>query len=768
MSDLNLRSLDPVTKTPPDTRIKDAASLNSVVANIRQADSTSSLKRVEVQKMLDGAPPNDPRWLKETGQDGRCNLNFLDGKARVKAEMSGYYDLTDSVPTLAMVMTDYGSPDDPERTYYNAVLSEEFHRLLKDWKAFDTTFQLLIQNFTSHGLGFLYFQDEVDWRWQCAGLEDFKVPRGTTLNEDECDIAVCFREVTVSKLWSWIKDVPDDDTRWNKTAVQKAIVNAAESGNNQYTPSMWLKWQETAKNNDLYAASKAQDMVKLAHCWVKEFDGTVSQYLTLEMGGNDDFLFKCLKRFDCVTQCFTFFPYEVGTNGTLHSVRGKGHEILASIQVLNDLRNQTVDNAKLSGSLLLQPSTATDAEDMAILFYGGATYIPPGTTVVNGQLNNPSQGILPVIRDITLLLNQNSGETAEESSNNSNEATKFQIQAQLAREAVLPTANMNLFYQPWGRHLNEVWRRVSNKDLTKDDPGGDLVMDMWKRIVDRGVPKQAIFEAMRVMPVRAIGYGSPGNRLLALDEFMQYYGSLDPLGQNNLLRDRFAQKVGYTQVDRYVPRAEQNGRMPPDQEIAELQNVAMSAGVPVSVVPNDHHIIHVQAHMPSTTNDLDQLESGQGTPQLLSSAQLKIQHTADHMKLLKPDKLNKVVVAELTRQFNNAAERVKAATEYAQREAAKQQADLAQQAQQNAGTTPKQAEMQADGDTRRAEMQKDSELKRSLTVAESRQRMALDDEKNARAARSTAARERLKNGIPVVSGPTPPAAAPLPQPAQPL
>lgn len=777
MSDLFFQSLDPVTGAVPTSRIKDAASLNAVVANIRQMDSISSLKRVDVQKMLDGAPPLDPNWLRETGQEGRCNLNFLDGKARIKAEMAGYYDLTDSVPTLATVLTDYGAPDDPERAVWNGILSEEFHRLLKDWKAFDVTYQLLIQHFCSHGIGFLYFQDELDWRWSCAGLEDFKVPRGTTLNEDDCDIAVCFREVSVGKLWSWIKDVPDNDKRWNKDQVKQAILKAADSTNTKLIPAMWEKWQEIAKNNDLYASSRAQDTVKLAHCWVKEFDGAISQYLTLAMGGNEDYLFKCPHRFDRITQCFTFFPYEVGSNGLFHSVRGKGHEILGSVQVLNDLRNQTVDNAKLSGSLLIQPASATDAEDLAILFYGGATYIPPGVTIVNGELNNPSQGVLPIIRDITGLLNQNSGETAEESADNSNEKTKFQVQSELAKEARLPTANMNLFYQPWGRHLNEVWRRVSNKDLTAKDPGGKEVLEMWDRIISRGVPKEAIFAAKRVMPMRAIGYGSPGNRLLALDEFMQFYGSLDPIGQNNLLRDRFAQKVGYTQVDRYVPRADANGRMPTDQEIAELQNVAMSAQVQVSVVPNDHHIIHIQAHLPSITHDLDQLESGQNDPQILSAAQIKIQHIAEHIKLLKPDKLNKAVVAELSRQFNNAAERVKAATEYAQREAAKQAADQAAQLQQQAGVTPKQMELQKDGEVRRSEMVKDSQLKRDLTAAETKQRMTLKDEEASSAARSKAARERLAAGLAPTAPapapapapqPTPPLSAPLPQPPQPL
>jgi hypothetical protein len=385
----DLQSIDPVTKAPPKRRVLDAKSLNSIVTKIAQDDSTSSLARVDVQKMIDGAPPFDPRFMAASGQEGRCNLNFGDGKARVKAEMSGYYDLTDSVPTLALVLTDYGAPDDPERAYWNSVLSEEFHRLLKDWKAFDTTFQLLIQRFCTHGLGFLYFKDDLDWRWECAGLDEFKVPRMTKLNEDEVDVALVFREVTIGKLWHWMDKVEPDDKRWNRREVETAILRAADKSVTAWNGAQWEKWQAMLKNNDVYASTEAQDTVHLAHAWVREFDGKVSHYITLAQGGNTDFLYKAEDRFDCVNECFTFFPYEVPTNGYLHGVRGKAHEIYATVQTLNTLRCQTVDNAKLAGSLLLQPKTETDAEEMAILFYGGAAYLPPTLDVKQNNVGNP-------------------------------------------------------------------------------------------------------------------------------------------------------------------------------------------------------------------------------------------------------------------------------------------------------------------------------------------------------------------------------------------
>jgi hypothetical protein len=680
MADLEMQQINPVTGAAPLTRIKDAASLNEVVKKIVARDLGSALARQDVQKMLDGAPPYEEVWLRESGQEGRCNLNFQDGKKEVRRKMLAYYDLTDSVPVLGVINSEFGN-DINARARFNMIMSEELHRMIKDWPSFGTYFQLLVQKFCSHGLGFAYHQDDLDWKWYVAGLEDFKVPRGTSLAEEESDIAVCFRDVTAGKLYKWcFIDASPDDTRWDKQEVKEALLKASDS---QLTFSVgaWEKYEQMLKNNDIWAASMAQDMVKLVHGWVVEYSGKVSHYVTLRNGGNKKFLFKIENRFDSVHQCFTFFPYEVGTNGTLHSVRGRAHEIYPQVQTLNYLRCNAVDNARLSGSLLLQPATPADEEDMAITFYGGAVYIPPNVKIQNGELNNPSQGMLPIVQDMSFMLHDEGiPQTPQGDSTTGDRKTKYQVQDDQAKTAVLDTAALTLFYEPWKRLLNETWRRVRNPRLKSTDPGGKEVFAMRKRAVARGVPAEALTDATSwIEPMRAIGYGSPGKRQLAYDRMMQKFGQLDPVGQNNLIRDSIAQDVGYAQVDRYVPAIDSNGRQPVDTEIAELQNTAMSAGATVTVLPNDHHILHLQSHQPNIETDLSNIESDQGDPQtLLQVVQTKIQHIAQHMQLLKPDALQKEIVAELTRRFNNEAERVQSAVVHAQRAAAKAAAEQAQ------------------------------------------------------------------------------------------
>lgn len=696
----------------PKRRIRDVDSLNQIIDRIILDDELASKQRVCVQESVDGKPPFNQAYLEATGQEGKCNLNFGDAKKRVKLISAGYYDLTESVPCIALIETEYGKAEQmTERTEWNAILSEEFHGMLKEWKQFDSYFQLLVQKFVTHGVGFLYFRDEYDWRWEVAGLEDFKLPRGVGLSEDDCDVAIVLRQVPVGKMYGWLEGVKEGDTRWNRREVEDAIMRASDP-QTVLGPEGWEKWQEKMKNNDLFASITAKGTVTVVYAWVREFSGRVTQLMTLRNKTNKDFLFQRYDAFESTNECFNFFPYEVGTNGTLHSVRGEAHDIYARVQVLTTLRCQTVDNARINGSLLLQPATETAAEDMAILFYAGAAYIPPGIDVKNTQLNNPSTNILPVLQDMSMGINGDIN--TQDIRASQQEKSKFEVRNDIVKESVLPTAAMALFYQPWGRHLYQACSR-----MFKHEP------EYKKRVLARGVPEEVFSAPYCVRPYRALGFGSPSNRLAALDELMQFYGSLDPVGQNNLLRDRFAQRVTYGQVDRYVPRLELGGRLPVDTEIAELQNIAMGAGAQLTVAGNDNHIIHLNSHFPSIDQDLTMMESGQGSPGILQGIRVKADHIQQHMGMLKPDKLNEKIVAELSRVFNNTTERVKRQMEVAQQQADQQQQDASGQ------PTAKQQEMMADAQVSRQIKIDDAALDRSLREQAAAQEKAIEDAQSA-------------------------------------
>lgn len=645
----------PSSGAPPKTRVANCGSLNEIVGKLFKDDDSASKNRADVQKMLDGAPPWNPSRLRETGQEDFCNLNWGDGEAALAAAMAGYHDLSDSVETLARFYTRHGRVE--QRSDWEGKMGEEFHFSVKKLSDFEQHYQYLIHQFVAHGVGVAYFTDETTPWWSVAGLDDFKIPRGTRANARESQVAACYREMTPAQLYKFIEDEEiSRDRGWNVEETRKAIVAAASSsGIGVYTSDSWEKLQAQLKGNDLHVGTVGSQPVKLVHVWVQEFDGKVSHYVTLRDGSNEDYLFEAPSRFDSIDRCFIFFTYGIGTNGLFHSIRGLAHKIFPFVQTLNELRCHTVHGAKLSSSIVLQPEDENSAQDLDILYYNGFAVINPGVRVLDRQIPNLSTNSLPVMRELAMVMQNNTGSyQSRGSSPDGQERTKFEVAAQLQQESVLSTASVNLFYQPWGRLLMEQARRFTAKGVTKDDPGGADILDFQQRCLDRGVPIEALHAVYRVEPNRAVGYGSPQARLLAMDEAMGMLPMIsNEVGKNNLLRDRFAVRFPYTQVDRYVPAVDQEVKPPIDAKMAEMETALMLSGQPMSVGATDLDILHATVHLGRLGEVLQQLEQAPELEDLqMQGLGMVLEHSSQHLQLGGQDPTRAQEVAGLNQAFN--------------------------------------------------------------------------------------------------------------------
>jgi hypothetical protein len=117
------------------------------------------------------------------------------------------------------------------------------------------------------------------------------------------------------------------------------------------------------------------------------------------------------------------------------------------------------------------------------------------------------------------------------------------MQAELSSIAKLSVAALNLFYDPFECLLREVVRRMKRKDYHRDEPGGEYVMGLHKRLLQRGQQGpgasdrylQAFLnlDVDRLAVMRAIGAGSEAARLVAMDRLMTMFGSLPEFGKQN-------------------------------------------------------------------------------------------------------------------------------------------------------------------------------------------------------------------------------------------
>jgi hypothetical protein len=689
---LDLKGADPVSGSIPSERIADVDAARSIYLALKKADEGSSRNRSLIDGMFNGVPPFNSNDLKEVNQADRTNLDFGEAAAIKEQALAGYYDLTNSVDMLARVKTNFGTAE--QSAEWNDIISEEFHRVLREWKEFEFNHQRLSDIFVSHGVGVCYFEDEVDWRYRVTGFNEFRIPRGTRANESEIEVATLERDFRADELYSYIRD-PEvaNQLGWDVKTVREALKRACAQ---ETTSSIadWEKLEVELKNNDLLYGTAKSKVIRVVHMWVREFSGKVSHLIFLQeplpSGYNtksgERFLFKKLDRFSSPTNCFVTFTYGVG-NGTYHGIRGLGYKIYPHIQVINRLRCGLVDGALLSSSLIVQPSDSGSRalDDLTLTYYGPYALFPPGLKIVDKAVPNMQQNILPVINDMAMQMQNNTGAYQTRAITPEGQSrTAFEVRAQLQKEAILTSSAINLFYHPWKRLLRETYRRLSRRGYTAKEPGGKEAVEFRKRCLKRGVPEEAIYRVFQVDPVRAIGFGSPQARTAAVDETMQIFGSLDEMGRVNLLRDRIAARLGQETVDRYLPSPNSALRPPIDAKIAVLENSSLSRGSFIPVSPGENHFIHAQIHLQGASV-LEQatLQGGNDPQEAYKALRLTVTHLEEHVARLTEDLTRRdevKLMIQRVQQLNAMADRIRDELDAQMKNAAKaQQAEAERQ-----------------------------------------------------------------------------------------
>lgn len=677
---------------PPQRRIKDAKSAHALYRDAYEADKENAYNRKVVNEMIDGEPPYDDGELDTLGHGDAVNLNFLEGTALVESALSSYNDLTSSVDILWTCHTKFG--DKAKRPELSRIISEEWTRINKEWPRFEFNVQHLSDKFVKHGVGVAYFDNDIDWRWKTSGLGDFHLPRDTEACEEELDYAIATRSYTVSRLYKFIEDSGAAKANgWNEEMVKHSIWNAYKGHSSSTSPSTadWEEFQVAIKNNDLFFGYAKAPKVKVNHLYVREFSGAYSHYMTDEAGNLKDFMFKREDRFKEIGDCLVIFTYGIG-NGYYHGIRGLGWKIFPQIQTSNRLQCRLVEGGMLGSSLLIQPQSAEDLENLNLVYYGPYAVLPPNMKMIERTVPNFAQNVMPIISALSRQIQNNTGNYASRAvtPESGTERTKFEVQAQLQQESTLSTAAMNLFYLPWKRLGQASFKRAQNRDYQQDDPGGKEVFEFRRRCVERGVPMEAIYKVDRIEPVRAIGYGSPGNRLLALNEIETLAPNFDPVGRRNALRDRVAVRVGYEQAERYVPSIEGDQRPPIDAKIAELENASLRQGQLVTVQPGEMDEVHLGIHMGDMTHVITLVSQGQSEPrEALTYFRQAFPHCGAHIQQLAANPMNKskvnaisqglTILAEQAKQIQQALlEDMKAQAEAMQEQAMQQQTDKGQ------------------------------------------------------------------------------------------
>lgn len=728
---LNLQTLSE-TGQPPKGRIKDVASATAIYTTLKSADETSAKNRAKIQAMFDGEPPYSDSELRNMQQSYRCNLNFGNAEAYLEQAMSAYIDLVHGTETLVRVHTTFG--EEEQRLEWNGIIAEEITRTMREWPMFDIAYLGLCHQFVAHGVGIVHWADPIDWRWESTGFGDVLIPRQTKASEEQIEVAVAHRPMLVTELFSKIQDREAATALgWNVDEVEKAIRKAVEISENDLTA--WERFAAEVKNNDTYFVGARSAKVQLICVWTKEFDGTVSQYLSLDDGSNKEFLMKATSRYKHMNQAFVFFTYGIGTNGTYHSIRGLGHKIFPHIQWVNRLRGAAADAAMLNSSTMFQPADESALDSFSFSYNGPFAILPPGITYVERKIPDMGNAVYPVLQDMTSQMNERVGQyTMAAMFGGAKDRTRYEVAAQLEASSKLSITALNLFYGPWTRVMREMVRRMTWGEYSPLLPGGAEVHQMVQRCLARGVPAEAIYalDHAKTTCVRAVGAGSQAQRIVTLQQLNEYIGSFDTEGRLRVLRDQVAALVGYENANRYIP-ASGTPRLPVDSQVAQLENTIIEQGGPVQVFPNQIHAAHLEIHIAHMQNRLDALEAGEMDLEEATRMILPVHgHAVQHLEMIQGDPSIELLSSRYRNQLKSFGEILNNGVKHIQklereRQAAEAQAAPEGQQQQQSQLSPEQVMMLQKHRMELKMMEEKMQLQLALELQKQQQKLALED-----------------------------------------
>jgi hypothetical protein len=431
---------------------------------------------------------------------------------------------------------------------------------------------------------------------------------------------------------------------------------AAQPNLPMYTDWEW--WEQSFKNNDYllsFNGEGEQPTVNGVYLWVKELDGTVSHYFVNRDNSTLGFLFKKEGRFSSMGSQMVIFTNDVGSNGTLHSIRGLGQEIFSKVLADNQIFNRMVDLAVFTSTPIFEQSDEDQMMTDALIPVGAFNVLGSGWTFPEREMPDYKVSLMPMIETLRnrMLASASRYTQSAPTLQGRQPSTKYGEQVRQQSLASLSDAQINLFMAPWERGLKNVVRRVSRKGYMNMEPGGHEVAEFKRRCLLRGVPTEAI-EHIDVDAVRAViplGAGSPAARTMILEQLMPIVPSMDQTGQAYFRRDYTIAVAGVQAANRYTPNGPM--RTPADVPLATGQNALLRQGFPQPVYDTDNNLVHAQTHLEGENgiqSIIMQMQPEGEMPITDSIPQLEplYLHGMEHLQLADP---NNPLTRELTQEY---------------------------------------------------------------------------------------------------------------------
>jgi len=260
------------------------------------------------------------------------------------------------------------------------------------------------------------WEDEWSWKPRPVLASDFYVGDETLSSFENADDAMVTRNWSAGELFRKIENEKQAVAMgYNLDAVKNTIMGSGNASAMQAYGKVWDRWEQAFKNGDLYMAQTQTKQIPLATLFVCEMDGSISQMTVPQMpgsgvlnggSGNVEFLYYSQSKYENWEQVICTFPFDIGADGTYHSVRGMGTDIFAYCDLLNKINNNLADLIVTGIRPMYQPTVGGDIEKFQLVKFGNGNLIPNGFNQLPSTIGNSLNPALEISREFRSQLSQ--------------------------------------------------------------------------------------------------------------------------------------------------------------------------------------------------------------------------------------------------------------------------------------------------------------------------------------------------------------------------
>lgn len=729
--------------TSPDNVIPSESAARVVYERLIHAHVKRCWNYERIQGLLDGNPPYNPQAMQEAGLADMSNVNWKDGDAIYRSVALAYWSLFNDVENIAEFQVDFGD-DETQKAEWGKIMSEEWDKALRSWPNFEKHMNFHQGELLKFGLNAIVWPDEDDWRFKPVNIKSFLVPDQTDNDIDCISLALIEHQYTSQFLWGVFEDARKNPGGvWDAEALGEILLQLAELSEEElkkHSINSCFDLQERIRNGDVYHSQLYNDDITLVSIFSKEFDGKITHHMIHPRIDTADFPYFLDRQYKDIREAFIFFTFAPGEE-TIHGNKGLGHSIFSSTEAVTQLDCSVLDQAKRSGSLIVNSGPNRGRDDRQIRWvHGGVVDIGEAELQQNTLGNNveATVGVSQYFKQKILANNNVSGMDPAFPDRNVQSARAFQAQA--TKESKVQKNMIAHYYNTLDHLFREIVRKMMS--ASSGDGGWDYV-EMWiGRCIARGVP-QEIFDIgkakkrpnglpdfLDVIATRSAGSGSQIADQMEMREIMSLLPTFGERGKINAIKDFIAAFRGFRYIGRYFPPEDQNQQPVAEDTFASIENNQLKDGNQIVVSPDSNHVVHLTNHLRMMT---EFMEAYRGDPQgqfdkstnMLQKVDEVFSvagpHVVKHLFFLQGDDTRSAEFQQLNAEWNVLANFGNEITNNAQRqrEAEAQQAQQQQQAQaeQDAQNTPQHIKARGDIEVKREKAAAEAQLNREKAAA---------------------------------------------------